>query len=544
MPRKKSRDGPGSGYRFRGPDQARSRAPDRTRVLPLFDELGGLRPGAAREIYARTGVPEATAYGVGSFYHLVARPDVQARVCDGLTCRMNGADDVLAGLQDKGVAAEGCACLGQCDRAPAVLWSRPGHGDGYDVSTGDTRGAPVAPPTLSPSTPDLALDLAGEDDLEWRALQRARTLGPDGIIAELKTSGVRGRGGAGFPAHIKWAAVAAQPPGTKYVVCNADEGEPGTFKDREVMVRRPQLMLEGMAIAAYAAGASHLVIYLRGEFDGPRRALEDAIAVARHRGHTEGLEVELALGHGAYICGEETALLEALEGRRGMPRHKPPYPTEAGLHGRPTLMNNVETFACIPPIIDRGGTWFAGLGRGEACGTKLYSISGDVAQPGVYELPQGATMAELIEAAGGVVGTLKAFSPGGASSGFLPATEVDVPLDFEPLSERGSMLGSAGVVVLSDDRDLLDAALTQMRFFRAESCGQCAPCRIGTQVMERLLERVRDGEGTLSDLDTFERVAWEMDEGSICGLGVAAPLPVLHLLRHFADEVRGRLRGS
>ncbi len=524
-------------YNFRGPDQARSRAPDRARVLPLFDELGGLRPGAAREIHARTGVPEAEAYGVGSFYHLVARPDVEARVCDGLSCRMGGADEVLGALQERGVKVEPCACLGQCDRAPAVLWT---DDHTYTATTGANRGA--LPETgLTESHDDLAIDLAGADDLSWSGLARARALGTEGVVAELKASGVRGRGGAGFPAHLKWAAVAGQPPGPRYIVCNADEGEPGTFKDREVMERRPHLLLEGMAIAAHAVGADQLVIYLRGEFDGPRRALERALSEARGAGHLNGLEVELALGHGAYICGEETALLEALEGRRGMPRHKPPFPTEAGLFGKPTLMNNVETLACVPAIVRRGGAWFAALGRGEACGTKLYSVSGDVARPGVYELPQGVTMAELIDAAGGVVGELLAFSPGGASSGFLPAREVDVALDFEPLQGRGSMMGSSGVVVLNTTRDMLLAALAQAEFFRQESCGQCAPCRVGTQALVKLLERFRDGTGTPADGDTVERLAWEMDEGSICGLGMAAPLPARHLLQHFASAVEGRL---
>jgi NADH:ubiquinone oxidoreductase subunit F (NADH-binding) len=537
MPKGKKRD---RDYNFRGPDQVRARRPDRARVLPLFDELGGLRPGASREIHARTGLPEAEAFGVGSFYHLIAQPEVEVRVCDGLSCRMQGADGLLTQLQGRGLKVAACACLGQCDRAPAALWTAEHQ---YEPATGPDRRA-LATPALTPSSPDLAIDLAGADDRAWRALAWARLHGGEKVIDALKDSGVRGRGGAGFPAHIKWAAVAGEAPGTKYIVCNADEGEPGTFKDREVMNRRPHLMLEGMAIAAHAVGADQLVIYLRGEFEGPRRALEAALAEARAAGHLDGLEVELALGHGAYICGEETALLEALEGRRGMPRHKPPYPTQSGLWGKPTLMNNVETFACVPNILLRGGRWFADLGRGEACGTKLFSISGDVARPGVYELAQGAPARELIEAAGGVVGTLQAFSPGGASSGFLPPSELDVALDFGPLSAVGSMLGSAGVVVLNDTRDMLEAALSQARFFRSESCGQCAPCRVGTQVLVTLLERIRDGGGTAADLDTVERVSWEMDEGSICGLGMAAPLPVLHLLRHFPEAVKSRLRES
>ena len=556
MPKRRRKDH--GGYRQRGPDQLRTREPDRVRVLPLLDELGGLRPGAARAIHARTGVPEAEAFGTASFYHLVAKPDVEARICTGLTCDLAGAGEVLDRLRARGVRAEGCACLGQCDRAPAVFLTgdqHRGHGHyevvprvslgaidelvgiGGDVLAGLDRAPPAS--VVSASSEHLAIDLAADDDLDWIAWCKAQSIDPPTVRAEVKASGLRGRGGAGFPAGMKWEAVAVQPSGPRYVICNADEGEPGTFKDREVMERRPHLMLEGMVIAAHAVGAAHLVIYLRGEFDGPRRALELAIGEARRRGHLDGLELELALGHGAYICGEETALLEALEGRRGMPRHKPPYPTEAGVHGRPTLMNNVETFACVPAIITRGGAWFAGLGRGDAAGTKLYSISGHVKAPGVYELPMGASMAELLEAAGGMAGApLKAFSPGGASSGFLPASEVDVPLDFGPLQARGSMLGSAGIVVLDETTDMVRAALAQARFFCAESCGQCAPCRIGTQVMVRLLERIASGRASKADLDTVDRVAWEMDAGSICGLGMAAPLPVVHLLRHFGDELR------
>ena len=533
-------------YRQRGQHQGRVRHADQARVLPLFDEHGGLRPGAVQAITERTGVPAATVFGAGSFYHLIARPEIEARVCDGLSCRMAGADVTLALLTEAGIRAEACACLGQCDRAPAVLWSGATAGSGYAVSTGPRRLTPLVAPALTPSDPDLPIDLAGADDRAWPALARALALGGAEVIAQVKASAIRGRGGAGFPAHIKWDAVAAAkdaPNGPSVVVCNADEGEPGTFKDRVIMERRPHLLLEGLAIAAHAVGAPEIVIYLRGEFEQPNHALIAAIAEARAAGHLDGLSVEIALGHGAYICGEETALLEALEGKRGMPRQKPPYPTQSGLFGRPTLMNNVETLACVPAIVTRGGAWFAGLGRDGAAGTKLYSVSGDVARPGVYELPLGVPFAELLEVAGGVPNArkLKAFSPGGASSGLLPARDADVPLDFGPLTERGSMLGSAGVVVLDETRDLLDAALDQARFFRAESCGQCAPCRIGTQVMVKLLERLRDGGAHAADLDTVERVAWEMDEGSICGLGMAASLPVLHLLRNFPDEVRAHL---
>lgn len=523
MSKKKKNKG---GYRHRGPDQLRTRTPDRARVLPLFDALGGMRPGAAQAVHEQTGLAEAEAYGVGSFYHLVAQPEVGVRVCQGLSCRMKGSAEVLEALKSGGHDAVSCECLAQCDRAPATLWT---EAHGYRISRETATHTTQPPARTSPSSDALAIDLAGADDLEWPALAAAKA-GAD-VVAQLEASGIRGRGGAGFPAYIKWRAVASETSETKYIICNADEGEPGTFKDREVLERRPHLVLEGMALAAHATGATQLIIYLRGEFVGPRDALESAIATARARGHLDGLEIELAMGHGAYICGEETALMEALEGRRGMPRHKPPFPTQSGLWGKPTLMNNVETFACVPGIVTRGGAWFEALGLGDAAGTKLYSISGDVRLPGVYELPQGSPMSALIEVAGGVVGTLLAFSPGGASSGFLPASMVEVALDFGPLQACGSMLGSAGVVVLNDTRDIAQSALAQAEFFRGESCGQCAPCRIGTQVVARLLEAAVAGEPL--DVEALREVAWAMDAGSICGLGMAAPTSALHLVEHF-----------
>ncbi|MCO4759864.1 MAG: SLBB domain-containing protein [Myxococcales bacterium] len=524
-------------------DTPRSKDADHLRLLPRFDELGGLRPGVSKTVSTDTGVPEATAYGVASFYHLLARPDVDVRVCTGLSCQMAGAADVEAALAGAGAAVEGCACLGQCDRAPAILRTDAGGGGHFTPLQAERPGTPGAPwgevalPAvhLSPDSAELAINLSGAEDAGWSAHTHAQSIGPDATIAEISAAKLRGRGGAGFPAGIKWAAVRANRDRSPIVICNADEGEPGTFKDREVMAQRPHLLLEGMAIAARAIGAAEMVIYLRAEFAAPRKALLTAIAEARDAGHLDGLSVELALGHGAYICGEETALIEALEGHRGMPRHKPPFPTDSGYLGRPTLMNNVETFACVPAIVTRGADWFSGLGLGEATGTKLYPISGDVARPGVYELPLGTTMADLLAVAGGVMGgALKAFSPGGASSGLLPASMVNISLDFGPLQAAGSMLGSAGVVVLNDSRDIAQATLTRARFFRDESCGQCAPCRIGTQVIVRMLEQDH------TDADTLERVCWEMEQGSICGLGQAAPIPIRHLVQHFPADFSGK----
>jgi len=295
------------------------------------------------------------------------------------------------------------------------------------------------------------------------------------------------------------------------------------------MLRRPHLLIEGLAIAALAVEAPDIYIYVRGAFGACREALEGAVAEAGAL--LDGLTYHFVSGHGAYICGEETALLESLEGSRGMPRLKPPYPTVEGFRGKPTLMNNVETLACVPSIVRRGGAWFKAQGRTEA-GSKLYCISGHVGQPGIYELPLGATLDELVEQAGGYVGTPLAFSPGGASSGFLPIVHRDLPMDFGGLAKVGSMLGSAGVVVLNDTVDMAEIALSQTDFFEAESCGQCAPCRIGTRVLGRALQRYLH-KGDPKVLASVEDVAWEMEEGSICGLGIAAPLPLTSAIRHF-----------
>jgi len=311
-------------------------------------------------------------------------------------------------------------------------------------------------------------------------------------------------------------------------------------------LRRPDRVLEGLAIAAFAVGADEITLYLRGEFEFLWEVVEREIAAFEEHGLFEGLRVRMHAGNGAYICGEETALLEALEGKRGMPRLRPPYPVERGLWGKPTLIHNVETIACVPAIVERGGEWFRGLGRREA-GTKLYCVSGHVKRPGTYELPLGVTLDELAAAAGGYAGTLKAFSPGGASSGFLPAGERTRPLDYGSLAEAGSMLGSAGVVALNDTVSMPWAALQQLRFFEEESCGQCAPCRLGTRYLHQSLLRHCEGPaepgGTAAANGRLAHVAdaaWQMNEGSICGLGQAAALPLTTALKHFPGEFGAR----
>jgi NADH:ubiquinone oxidoreductase subunit F (NADH-binding) len=493
-------------------------------ILHLLEEEGGVSEEAVRRISDKTGVPEADIWGTGQFYSLISRPGKRVRICDGLTCQIKGADDLASRLSEEGKECERVSCLGQCDRAPATL-----DEDLEQVCYGvQERG-------VMPDDPDLPMNLGGPLRDAYASLERAREMGPEAVIERIEASGLQGRGGAAFPAHIKWKGVRSQAETERYVICNADEAEPGTFKDREIIVRQPHLLLEGLAIAAHTVGAKDVIIYIRGEFTSERRRLELAIEEASEK--ISDLNWKIVNGHGAYICGEETALMESLEGKRGMPRLKPPYPTEFGFRGKPTLMHNVETAACIPAIVERGGEWFKGLGRTES-GTKLYCVSGHVNRPGVYELPLGVTLDELIEVAGGYDGTPIAFSPGGPSSGFLPISERNVPLDFGNLAKAGSMLGSAGLVVLNDTVDMAKAAAWQLEFFERESCGQCAPCRIGTRYLRRQVDSFL-ADGDTSALEFVEDVGWEMEEGSICGLGMVAAKPLESAIKHFPKAFTG-----
>lgn len=495
---------------------------DRESILHKLQEAGGVTEENVAQVAQETGVPEADIWGAGTFYSLIRKPNALVRICDGLTCRMRGATNLSQQATAAGTEWEYVSCLGQCDRAPVQLDPQLN----LQCFSNQTAG-------VSPANPDLPINLGGPVDDRYDGLKKALGLATDEILETLEQSGLQGRGGAGFPAHLKWRSVATQPETERYVVCNADEGEPGTFKDREVMLRQPHKLLEGLAIAAHTVAAQDIYLYIRGEFSAERQSVETALtlALAEEQHPLQAFRFHFVDGHGAYICGEETALLESLEGRRGMPRMKPPFPTVSGFRGKPTLMHNVETSACVPAILLKGGQWFRQQGRTEA-GSKLFCISGNVQHPGVYELPLGATLQEVVDAAGGYEGTPQAFSPGGASSGFLPMNFADLPLDFTSLPKVGSMLGSAGIVVLNDKVDLRLAALWQTQFFERESCGQCAPCRLGTQfVQQRLNSYLQSNDA--DDLAAFPDIAWEMEEGSICGLGMVAAKPLESLLRHF-----------
>jgi NADH-quinone oxidoreductase subunit F len=369
----------------------------------------------------------------------------------------------------------------------------------------------------------------------------------DDLIEMVKQSGLRGRGGAGFPTGLKWSFINRAAPGEKYIVCNSDEGEPGTFKDRDIMRYNPHALVEGMVIAGYAIGAVAGYNYIRGEFWEPYERFEEAIAEAREAGYLgdnilgSGYSYDLHthLGAGAYICGEETALLESLEGKKGQPRFKPPFPAMFGLYGRPTVINNTETLASIPDIVTKGADWFRDIGVKNSGGPKLFSVSGNVNKPGNFEVPMGTPFAELLEMAGGMRDgrKLKAVIPGGSSAPVLPGdVMMDLNMDYDSIAGAGSMLGSGAVIVMDDSNCMVKVLDRISYFYYEESCGQCTPCREGTGWMHRVVHRIENGQGKAEDLDLLDDVANKIMGRTICALGDAAALPVASFVKHFRDE--------
>lgn len=376
----------------------------------------------------------------------------------------------------------------------------------------------------------------------WKKVMQGMTR--EQVVEEVKKSGLRGRGGAGFPTGQKWSFVPKNTGKPTYLVCNADESEPGTFKDRLLIEKDPHQLLEGIMIAAYAIGCDQAFIYIRGEFPYGARLLDIAIRQARAKRYlgnnifSKGVNLNITVfrGAGAYICGEETGLLESLEGKRGNPRLKPPFPASVGLYGCPTVINNVETLANLPHIINRGADWFAGIGPKNNFGPKLFCLSGHVRKPGVYEYPMGMSLGELIEKAGGVVGTLKGVTPGGSSTPILPATALETPMEFDGLMKAGSMLGSAGVIVYNDTVCMVRAAMITARFYAHESCGQCTQCREGTHWLQRILARIEHGDGVRSDPDTILDICYSMKGRTICPLSDACAMPVESIVKVFRPE--------
>ena len=370
---------------------------------------------------------------------------------------------------------------------------------------------------------------------------------PESIINEVKASGLRGRGGAGFPTGLKWSFISRNTPGQKYVVCNSDEGEPGTFKDRDVLRYNPHQLIEGMVIAGYAIGATCGYNYIRGEFWEPYERFEAALEEARAAGFLgkdlfgSGFDFELHshLGAGAYICGEETALLESIEGKKGQPRYKPPFPAHFGLYGKPTIINNTESLASIPVILEKGGEWFKALGVENSGGSKLFSISGNIKNPGVFEIPLGTPFSELLEMAGGMKdgSRIKAVIPGGSSAPVIPGEQMmELTMDYDAIAKAGSMLGSGAVIVLDESNCMVKVLERMSYFYYEESCGQCTPCREGTGWLYRVINRIETGRGRPEDLALLDDMTTKIAGRTICALGDAAAMPVQGMLRHFREE--------
>jgi NADH-quinone oxidoreductase subunit F len=369
----------------------------------------------------------------------------------------------------------------------------------------------------------------------FQALSKARKMGPEKVIAEIKASSLRGRGGAGFPCGAKWELARSTSGDEKYLICNADEGEVGTFKDRYIIQHDPFSLLEGIAIAAFAIGAKKAFIYLRGEYHYLLDGLKSAIDQAAKKGLLD-LPVEIREGAGAYVCGEESALMNSIEGRRGEARFRPPFPPTSGLFGKPTVINNVETLMNVPPIIVKGASWFASIGTPKSAGTKVFSVSGDVEKPGVYELIMGSSLADLLNSAGAK--DVKMVQIGGATGGIVPASMVETPLAYE------TVLGSGAITVFNTTRDVIDFVFRTMEFLNEESCGECTPCREGTEVMIEILGRLARGEGVQEDTGTLEKLSKLMMQSSLCGLGQAAPIPVLDTLKYFRNDYENRITQS
>jgi NADH-quinone oxidoreductase subunit F len=581
------------GHAGHGGHQARE---DRHLLLPALQavqsRVGYITEGALNYVCQRLEVPPAEAYGVATFYALLSvQPTAAsvAHVCDDLACRQVGGLEICDALGD-GLGHSGkpaldgrvtwkrSPCLGLCERAPAVLIQQAGEsprdsiiapssaalvmeqlasGTAPPVPAFERGGSVSAPQTKEPEAHDLRLlrrvgriDPTSLDEYRadggYAALRRALQMGPAGVVREVTDSALQGRGGAAFPTGRKWQEVASAIARPHYLVCNADESEPGTFKDRVLMEEDPFALVEAMTIAGFATVCERGYIYIRGEYPLAIERMQHAIDETRRRGLLgqnimgEGFafDIEVRKGGGAYICGEETALFNSIEGLRGEPRNKPPFPTQVGLFGKPTVINNVETLVNALDIVLQGGPGFAETGTGQSKGPKLFCVSGSVVSPGVYEVPFGATLRELIELAGGVAPgqTVKSVLLGGAAGGFVTADELDVPLTFEGTRAIGASLGSGVVMVLDKRVDLVDFVQRIAAFFRDESCGQCVPCRVGTQRQEESLQRLASNapHGSNSDeIMLIDEIALVMRDASICGLGQTAASAVQSAIQKF-----------
>ena len=549
------------------------------------DAVTGTRPAADSAAAAGPGGAEAPSlprHRRQSEPLVPAGPvRASANVCQAAGCLSMGSDQVFeelresvlaAGLAD--VAVRRVGCLGLCAAGPLVQVPEQGRlfervQTGGPVRDGDLflslagerlGGRSVADDPFFSSQVKVVLERCGSVDPEsledyvasggYGALAKAvTTMTADEVIAEVVDSGLRGRGGAGYPTGLKWRTVAkaAAGPDGKFVVCNADEGDPGAFMDRSVLESCPQQVLEGMAIAGYAVGASHGYVYVRAEYPLAVKRLTSAIRHAEHDGFLGhdiagtrfAFDVEVRIGAGAFVCGEETALIASIQGGRGTPRPRPPYPAASGLWGCPTLINNVETFANIPAVITRGGGWLSAIGTERSKGTKVFALTGAVVNTGLIEVPMGLTLRHIVFDIGGGLAhgrRFKAVQTGGPSGGCLPESLLDMPVDYETLAAAGSIMGSGGMIVMDDTACMVDVAKFFMDFCREESCGKCLPCRVGTEEMYRLLDRISSGRANRAHLEQLERLAAMVKATSLCGLGQGSPNPVFSTLRYFRDE--------
>ena len=504
-----------------------------------------------------------------------AKFDYEVNVCMDLACASQGAEKLrealvqAAAASGKTVLVRRTGCMGPCSSGPLVrvdpeerLYSHvnAGHAEAIVSSLGGE-----AVPGLQCELNEhfdkqvrVVLENAGHIDPEkiddyiccegYKALMTALLeMTPGGVIHRITESGLRGRGGGGYPTGLKWSTVAKAGGDLKYVVCNGDEGDPGAFMDRSVMEGDPHRVIEGMAIAAYAVGASKGFIYVRAEYPVAVARLTTALREARRRGllgsniggTTFNFDVEIRLGAGAFVCGEETALIASIEGRRGTPKPRPPYPAVSGLWGKPTLINNVETYANVAPIVRNGGKWFANMGSERSKGTKVFALTGKIANTGLVEVPMGIKLREIIEEIGGGVPgghTFKAVQTGGPSGGCIPAEMLDIGVSYDALLKMGSIMGSGGMIVMDDTSCMVNVARFFIEFCMTESCGKCIPCRAGTAQMHTLLTRICEGSGTMEDLELLEDLCATVKETSLCGLGQTAPNPVLSTLKYFRNE--------
>jgi NADH:ubiquinone oxidoreductase subunit F (NADH-binding)/NADH:ubiquinone oxidoreductase subunit E len=544
----------------------------------IFDDLRaiqlryGFLPKAELEgLSQRTQTPLYQIHSVASFYphfHLVPPAKAEIRVCADMSCHLNGACELRADLERRfadsrpdDVQIRDVSCLGRCDHAPALSINDHIFADvtaehAEQIGRRAIRGEDFHEPHPDQARVDCKADPYGSGatlDERYgvvRKLVQSRAF--DDVLAQLKAAELRGMGGAGFPTSLKWELVRKESDPVKYVVCNADESEPGTIKDRFIMTHLPHLLVEGMIIAGLVAGAKRGILYIRHEYhlqeeilgEEIRRCYRAGLLGKSILGTALGFDLEVFVSPGGYICGEETALIEAIEGHRAEPRNKPPFPVQVGLWQKPTVLNNVETFINVPQILARGVDWFAAQGVDGSRGLKFVGVSGHVTRPGIFEVPMGTPMREVIlNHGGGMRGgrQLKAFAPSGPSSGYLPASMIDVRLDFKALAEAGSMLGSGAIVACDDTTCMLDMALNAVRFYRNESCGKCVPCRVGSQKMTDMLARWTQGgvpePQYRADLALLDELSQAMSLTSICGLGQIVPAPIQSVLKHFRAEI-------